>query len=293
MQVYFFFDPFACQHYNSYARWDYPSRYKVIQSSVLVTFPSLLRSSSLMNGTKVFPIGREKLLDVWLVTEANDYHEIDIKALEAREFLESKHFWFTAAEFKVKLSHLIQNGIAPSYKTLILIVAVRGHVADPDILYPWRRDNRWCCGTGLILSGRRVLTTAHSVDHHIRLEVMNDYNANLYTATMLAIAPECDLYAFGLELKLSMVAGICPNDASRCVYGADDFNSTAFIGNLLLFFQSVPNPLRSMMAYMIAYRKLVKFVGYSSATTLKMMLGNATGEIKCANQSSFAFAIKM
>ncbi|KAI8523025.1 hypothetical protein RHMOL_Rhmol13G0042500 [Rhododendron molle] len=72
------------------------------------------------------------------------------------------------------------------------VVRVNGHAAGPGI-DPWRRDHRSRFGTGLILSGRRVLTTAHSVDNHTLLEVRNDYYPKSYTATMLAIAPEYDL----------------------------------------------------------------------------------------------------
>ncbi|KAI8523028.1 hypothetical protein RHMOL_Rhmol13G0042600 [Rhododendron molle] len=73
------------------------------------------------------------------------------------------------------------------------VVKVHGHVADPDFSHPWRRDKGWCFGIGLVMSGRRVLTTAHSVDHHTRLKVSDYYYDKSYTATMLAIAPECDL----------------------------------------------------------------------------------------------------
>ncbi|KAF7120826.1 hypothetical protein RHSIM_Rhsim13G0033800 [Rhododendron simsii] len=73
------------------------------------------------------------------------------------------------------------------------VVAVHGHAADPDFSHPWRRDHTTCFGIGLIISGRRVLTTAHSVDHHTLLKVSGYYYDNSYRATMLAIAPECDL----------------------------------------------------------------------------------------------------
>ncbi|KAG5514557.1 hypothetical protein RHGRI_035833 [Rhododendron griersonianum] len=73
------------------------------------------------------------------------------------------------------------------------VVAVHGHAADPDFSHPWKRDHTSCFGIGLIMSGRKVLTTAHSVDHHTLLKVRGYYYDKLYTATMLAIAPECDL----------------------------------------------------------------------------------------------------
>ncbi|XP_058198013.1 protease Do-like 9 isoform X3 [Rhododendron vialii] len=68
--------------------------------------------------------------------------------------------------------------------------------AEPDVSSPWRKEQNDSYGRGLILSGRRVLTTAHSVDHHTQLKVVKyDFGTEYteYTATMLAIAPECDL----------------------------------------------------------------------------------------------------
>ncbi|KAG5514602.1 hypothetical protein RHGRI_035864 [Rhododendron griersonianum] len=68
--------------------------------------------------------------------------------------------------------------------------------AEPDVSSPWRKEQHESYGRGLILSGRRVLTTAHSVDHHTQLKVVKyDFGTEYteYTATMLAIAPECDL----------------------------------------------------------------------------------------------------
>ncbi|KAI8523197.1 hypothetical protein RHMOL_Rhmol13G0054800 [Rhododendron molle] len=73
------------------------------------------------------------------------------------------------------------------------VVTVRCTVADADVFSPWRREQGSSCGTGLILSGRRVLTTAHSVDQYTQLEVGKEVWGPGYTATMLAVAPECDL----------------------------------------------------------------------------------------------------
>lgn len=67
-------------------------------------------------------------------------------------------------------------------------------MVEPDFSSPWRKEQEeesYCCG--LILSGRRVLTTAHSVEHHTLLKVMKHKCDESYAATMLAIAPEYDL----------------------------------------------------------------------------------------------------
>ncbi|KAE9460821.1 hypothetical protein C3L33_07293, partial [Rhododendron williamsianum] len=68
------------------------------------------------------------------------------------------------------------------------VVAVLCTVAEADVFYPWRRKQEPSYGAGLILSGRRVLTTAHSVDQYTQLEVGKEVWGPRYTATMLAVA---------------------------------------------------------------------------------------------------------
>ncbi|KAI8523069.1 hypothetical protein RHMOL_Rhmol13G0046000 [Rhododendron molle] len=79
----------------------------------------------------------------------------------------------------------------PQLDALVMVVCT---MAEPDFSYPWRREQEHqSYAYGLIMSGRRVLTTAHSVDHHTVLKLVKDNCHTLYTATMLAIAPECGL----------------------------------------------------------------------------------------------------
>ncbi|XP_058198641.1 protease Do-like 9 [Rhododendron vialii] len=73
------------------------------------------------------------------------------------------------------------------------VVGVLCTAAEVDVFSPWRRKQEPSYGAGLILSGRRVLTTAHSVDQYTQLEVGREVWGPRYTATMLAVAPECDL----------------------------------------------------------------------------------------------------
>ncbi|XP_058198011.1 protease Do-like 9 isoform X1 [Rhododendron vialii] len=81
----------------------------------------------------------------------------------------------------------------PQLHAVVMVICT---TAEPDVSSPWRKEQNDSYGRGLILSGRRVLTTAHSVDHHTQLKVVKyDFGTEYteYTATMLAIAPECDL----------------------------------------------------------------------------------------------------
>ncbi|XP_058197119.1 protease Do-like 9 [Rhododendron vialii] len=73
------------------------------------------------------------------------------------------------------------------------VVKVFCIMAEPDFASPWGRVQEESYSTGLIVSGRKVLTTAHSVDHHTLVKLKKHNCDTMYTATMLAIAPECDL----------------------------------------------------------------------------------------------------
>lgn len=73
------------------------------------------------------------------------------------------------------------------------VVKVFCIMAKPDFASPWGREQEESYSTGLIVSGRKVLTTAHSVDHHTLVKLKKHNCDTMYTATMLAIAPECDL----------------------------------------------------------------------------------------------------
>ncbi|KAF7121138.1 hypothetical protein RHSIM_Rhsim13G0038400 [Rhododendron simsii] len=76
---------------------------------------------------------------------------------------------------------------------LYAVVEVLCIKPEPDFSSPWEREQQVSYGTGLIVSGRRVLTTARSVDHHTLVKLKKRNCDTRYNATVLAIAPECDL----------------------------------------------------------------------------------------------------
>lgn len=50
--------------------------------------------------------------------------------------------------------------------------------------------------SGFIISGRRILTNAHSVDHHTQVKVKKRGSDEKYLAQVLAVGTECDIGAF-------------------------------------------------------------------------------------------------
>ncbi|KAH7838911.1 hypothetical protein Vadar_032583 [Vaccinium darrowii] len=81
-----------------------------------------------------------------------------------------------------------EASITPQLDAVVKVFCVMA-----DFSSPWGCENKFSDGTGLIVSGRRVLTTAHSVDNP-SLVTLKKHNCDTsYTATVLAIAPECDL----------------------------------------------------------------------------------------------------
>lgn len=66
--------------------------------------------------------------------------------------------------------------------------------AEPDYQLPWQlKRQQAATGSGFMISGRRLLTNAHCVEHHTQVKVKRTGDDNKYIATVLAIGGECDL----------------------------------------------------------------------------------------------------
>ncbi|KAI8549556.1 hypothetical protein RHMOL_Rhmol06G0033800 [Rhododendron molle] len=89
----------------------------------------------------------------------------------------------------------VSHDISPLGKTMLhgAVVKVFCITAKPDFSFPWETEQQESYGSGLVVRGRRVLTTAHLVDHHTLVKLKKHNCDTWYTATVLAIAPECDL----------------------------------------------------------------------------------------------------
>ncbi|KAK4264306.1 hypothetical protein QN277_025505 [Acacia crassicarpa] len=66
--------------------------------------------------------------------------------------------------------------------------------SPPNFSQPWQRMKPYnSSSTGFVISGRRVLTNAHSVEHYTLVMLKKRGSDTNYLATVLAIGTECDI----------------------------------------------------------------------------------------------------
>ncbi|KFK33145.1 hypothetical protein AALP_AA6G336800 [Arabis alpina] len=91
--------------------------------------------------------------------------------------------------------------VAPSWETVVKVVPSMDAVVkvfcvhtEPNFSLPWQRKRQYSSGSsGFIIGGRRVLTNAHSVEHHTQVKLKKRGSDTKYLATVLAIGTECDI----------------------------------------------------------------------------------------------------
>ncbi|PHT83519.1 Protease Do-like 9 [Capsicum annuum] len=65
---------------------------------------------------------------------------------------------------------------------------------EPNFSLPWQRKRQYSSSSsGFIIGGRRVLTNAHSVEHHTQVKLKKRGSDTKYLATVLSIGTECDI----------------------------------------------------------------------------------------------------
>ncbi|KAH9314654.1 hypothetical protein KI387_023281 [Taxus chinensis] len=65
---------------------------------------------------------------------------------------------------------------------------------EPNFSLPWQRKRQFSSNSsGFIIDGHRVLTNAHSVEHHTQVKLKKRGSDTKYLATVLAIGTECDI----------------------------------------------------------------------------------------------------
>ncbi|KAJ4902668.1 Protease Do-like 9 [Raphanus sativus] len=90
---------------------------------------------------------------------------------------------------------------APSWENVVKVVPSMDAVVkvfcvhtDPNFSLPWQMKRQYSSGSsGFIIGGRRVLTNAHSVEHHTQVKLKKRGSDTKYLATVLAIGTECDI----------------------------------------------------------------------------------------------------
>lgn len=84
--------------------------------------------------------------------------------------------------------------VAPSMDAVVKVFCVH---TEPNFSLPWQRKRQYSSSSsGFIIGGRRVLTNAHSVEHHTQVKVKKRGSDTKYLATVLSIGTECDIGMF-------------------------------------------------------------------------------------------------
>ncbi|KAK9829857.1 hypothetical protein WJX72_008281 [[Myrmecia] bisecta] len=72
--------------------------------------------------------------------------------------------------------------------------------SEPNFSLPWQRKRQYSStSSGFIISGRRILTNAHSVDHHTQVKVRRRGSDTKFVASVLAVGTECDIAMLTVE----------------------------------------------------------------------------------------------
>ncbi|KAJ0829145.1 putative peptidase Do [Helianthus annuus] len=71
---------------------------------------------------------------------------------------------------------------------------------EPNFSLPWQRKRQFSSSSsGFVISGRRVLTNAHSVEHYTQVKLKKRGSDTKFVATVLAIGTECDIALLTVE----------------------------------------------------------------------------------------------
>ena len=80
------------------------------------------------------------------------------------------------------------------------VVKISATLRYPDILRPWTKQSpREVSGTGVVISGKRILTNAHMVLYSSQLFVESQQSSEKMTARVEAVSPGMDLAVLKLE----------------------------------------------------------------------------------------------
>ncbi|XP_015882658.2 protease Do-like 9 [Ziziphus jujuba] len=81
--------------------------------------------------------------------------------------------------------------VVPAMDSVVKVFCVH---TEPNFSLPWQRKRQYSSSSsGFVISGRRVLTNAHSVEHYTQVKLKKRGSDTKYLATVLAIGTECDI----------------------------------------------------------------------------------------------------
>lgn len=79
-------------------------------------------------------------------------------------------------------------------KILDALVKVYCIHTEPNYSLPWQRKAQYqSTSSGFAIQGRRLITNAHSVQHHTQVRIKKHGDEKKYLAKVVAVAEECDL----------------------------------------------------------------------------------------------------
>ncbi|KAJ6748635.1 hypothetical protein OIU79_029689 [Salix purpurea] len=83
------------------------------------------------------------------------------------------------------------NRVVPEMDAVVKVFCVH---TEPNLSLPWQRKRQYSSSSsGFVISERRVLTNAHSVEHYTQVKLKKRGSDTKYLATVLAIGTECDI----------------------------------------------------------------------------------------------------
>ncbi|XP_002981859.2 protease Do-like 9 [Selaginella moellendorffii] len=80
---------------------------------------------------------------------------------------------------------------APFMDNVVKVFCVH---TEPNFSLPWQRKRQFSTSSsGFVIEGKRLLTNAHSVEHHTQVKIKKRGSDTKYLANVLAIGTECDI----------------------------------------------------------------------------------------------------
>jgi hypothetical protein len=92
---------------------------------------------------------------------------------------------------------IVMKDVVKRFPFMDSVVKVFCIHTEPNFSLPWQMRRQVSSNSsGFIISGRRVLTNAHSVQHHTQVKVKKRGSDTKYLASVLAVGTECDIGIF-------------------------------------------------------------------------------------------------
>ncbi|KAG6549580.1 hypothetical protein Mapa_008962 [Marchantia paleacea] len=86
---------------------------------------------------------------------------------------------------------------APFLDAVVKVYTTR---SEPNFSLPWQKMRQYSVtGSGFMISGRRLLTNAHCVEHHTQVKVKRRGIDTKFVATVLAVGRECDIALLSVQ----------------------------------------------------------------------------------------------